>query len=143
MAVGWCDHPTRGGSPPDGCCPAKTSGSHGKAFGRKCDLTPICSELDSEVCAMKIYQQSQNLVPLISILVGIVIFLILLVCALDDKFDFRAFFIGFIVFLTLTIINLRRLILKKGNRFVSGITVLLCMAATIFIGIGLIGQAGS
>jgi len=92
---------------------------------------------------MKIYQQSQNLVPLISILVGIVIFLILLVCALDDKFDFRAFFIGFIVFLTLTIINLRRLILKKGNRFVSGITVLLCMAATIFIGIGLIGQAGS
>ena len=92
---------------------------------------------------MKIYQQSQNLVPLISILIGIVIFLILLACALDDKFDFRTFFIGFIVFLTLTIINLRRLILNKGNRFFAGITVLLCIAATIVIGIGLIGQVGS
>ena len=76
---------------------------------------------------------TQNAVSLVSVLVALVVFVNSLTSVLS-KFDFRTVLVGFIVLIAITLINLLRLIMKKGNRFIICVVIFLCAAAAVVIG---------
>ncbi len=75
----------------------------------------------------------QNVVPLISIVIALVVFANSL-ASIGSKNEFRAVSIGFIILLAVAIINLLRLIRKRGSRGIACVAVLLCTTAAVVLG---------